>query len=132
MGYIKNLLTALVGNNPYQMELDRVKEEYSKTASRVNDLSEKADELSRRLEEDAKTLVGYQVLVENLRDRMKEKDGEIARIKEEYRERAEGYKRRLADYSGQIARLQGDMAKLRKRRQQARRQPKKKEETEKK
>lgn len=131
MGYIKNLMTALLGNNPYQMELDRVKEEYAKTASRVNDLSDKADELNQRLEDDVKTLDGYQLLIENLRERVAEKDGEIAHMKEEFKERTEGYKRRISDYSGQIARLQGELAKQKKRRQAAKaRKPAKKQEEE--
>lgn len=38
--YFKNLLTAICGNNPYQMELDKVKEELEKAGENVRMLRE--------------------------------------------------------------------------------------------
>lgn len=58
MKYLKNLMIALTGNNPYQMELDQVREEYEKTAERVRqleksfyDVEEKRAEADELLEE---------------------------------------------------------------------------------
>lgn len=120
--YFQNLITALLGSNPYQKELDDVREKYGKTAERVGQLEdmyykslEKWEEAGRQGEEASKQLAGYQTLVENLRDRVAEKDALIAQLKEEAAARADGYKRRIEDYSAQVARLQADLAKARKR-----------------
>ena len=122
MHYLKNLLTALCGRNPYQIELDKMREQYEQTADRVETLSDmyysvqqKKSEADAMLSEYARKLTDYQTLVENLRERVSEKDAMIARMKEDFTVRTDGYKRRIEDYSGQVARLQGELAKVRKR-----------------
>lgn len=113
--YFQNLMTALLGSNPYQKELDDVREKYGKTAERVGQLEDMYYKSLEKWEEAAKQLTGYQTLVENLRERVAEKDALIAQLKEEAAARADGYKRRIEDYSAQVARLQADLAKARKR-----------------
>lgn len=90
--YLKNLLTALCGNNPYQMELDKVREEYSKTAGRVKELDELYGKVSQQLE-------GCQRLIENLRGRIAEKDELLRRTKKEYQQRIEKYNKVIGELS---------------------------------
>ena len=113
--YFKNLVTALCGSNPYQLELDDVREKYEKTAERVEQLEGLYNKALERWDEASKQLSSYQTLVENLRERVAEKDALVDRLKEESAVRAEGYRRRIEDYSAQVARLQGELAKARKR-----------------
>ena len=121
-----NLMTALCGSDPYQKELAEVRERYEKTSERVRQLDDmyyqalrKWEEASMKLEKDGKALSDYQKLIENLRERVAEKDAMIAEIRMDCRQQAEGYKHRIADYSAQVARLQGELAKVRKRSAQA-------------
>lgn len=108
--YLRNLMTAICGSNPFQMELDRVREEYEKTAERVARLDELCSEFRAGQSEDArKTAVqigSLQRLVENYRRRLAEKDDLIASMKEDFRKQEEDYKTRLSAYSLQISSLQ--------------------------
>jgi peptidoglycan hydrolase CwlO-like protein len=63
--YLRNLLSALLGNNPYQTE---------------------RDELRRQMKQGNKQVASLQQLVENLRERIKDKDAVIAQLQKEYRE----------------------------------------------
>ena len=95
--YFKNLLTALLGRNPYQAELDRVREEYAKAADNVKLLrdeymteQEKASATGKLLREYDKLLVsserqltGFQTLVENLRERIRDYQQRIEEYNEE-------------------------------------------------
>lgn len=146
--YLKNLMTAVCGSDPYRKELDRTKEEYRKTAERVDGLNEaflaaeekaaaaealledygKAAEKAESLlkEADAELMKrqgevsSLQTLVENLRQRIDEKDAQIRMMDEEFKGRAEGFKRRIEGYSEQIARLQAELSKAKKRGRQVR------------
>lgn len=120
--YFRNLITALCGSNPYQMELDDIREKYGKTAERVGYLEdmyykslEKWDESCKQNEEAGRQLASFQKLVETLRGHIKEKDELLDQLKKEASARAEGYKRRIEDYSAQVARLQAELAKAKKR-----------------
>lgn len=65
--YISNLLTALVGKNPFEKELKELRNEYEQAAERVRQLD--------MMYKDAYSMMNtYQILVENLRERIKEKD----------------------------------------------------------
>ena len=88
--YLKNLLTALCGNNPFQMELIRVKEEYEKTAARVKQLEELHEKVSGQI-------TSYQTLIDNLRQRLDEKNELLKRTKEEYQKRIEKYNKLVSD-----------------------------------
>lgn len=72
--YLVNLALALAGRNPFRSELERVKEEYEKTAEKVRLLSDYHIKAQEAIEETRKQTRSYQVLIENLRERLKEKD----------------------------------------------------------
>ena len=88
--YLKNLLTALFGNNPFQMELAKAREDYEKTAARV----EKLDKLYTKVQGQ---MGSYQNLVENLRKHLIEKDELLKRTKKEYQERIEQYNKIISE-----------------------------------
>ena len=131
--YLRNLWLALTGNNPYQVELDEVREEYRKTASNVKKLEDFYYKALEKWDKADGQIKDYQTLVENLRKRVAEKDALIAEMDKDYRKRvaekdaliaemdmdyrkqSDGYKKRIVDYGEQIARLQGQLAKARKR-----------------
>lgn len=124
--YLRNLCLALCGNNPYQMELADVRGKYEKTAERVTGLQELYfkgvelyDAVSRHVAELEKLVSdgkeqekGLQRLIENLRDRVAEKDGVLAQQGKEFRERMErmkaDYQRRIDEYTAEIDRLKGE------------------------
>ena len=104
--YFKNLFIALCGNNPYQMELDRVREEYEKTAEKVAQL-EDLYWISKETKVDIdKRMASYQTLVENLRQRLKEKDEQIAQLKLSRQRLVNEHQKQVAAYSETIAKLQ--------------------------
>jgi len=124
--YLRNLCLALCGNNPYQVELTDVREKYEKAAERVESLQELYfkgvelyDAVSRHVA-DLEKLVGdgkaqeksLKQLVENLRDRVSEKDGALAQQGRDFRERMErmkaDYQRRIDEYIAEIDRLKGE------------------------
>lgn len=131
--YLKNLLTAICGRNPYQLELDKVKEEMEKASENVNALQEsyykeveKAAEVEKLYEKSAalmaeyekllkegeKQLASCQSLVENLRERCKEKDEMIDQIRKDYRQQVENYEKRVGVYNMTITTLQDKLASL--------------------
>ena len=111
--YLRNLWLAVRGRNPYLVELDGVKEDLAKAreelekavgnARLLGELYERTEVL---MKEDDKTINGYKTLVENLRERIREKDDLIARMQGDYRKSEQAYKDRIAGYSAQIAALQ--------------------------
>ena len=78
--YIKNLMTALFGENPYQKELEEVRQHYEKTAARVEQLEELRFKFEERMDDTEKMVATYQTLVENLRRRLREKDDLIRQM----------------------------------------------------
>jgi len=73
--YIRNLLIALRGRNPYQEELDGLKEKYEKAGENVRSLRGMYYGAVERLNEADKEVKQLQVLTENLRERIKELRG---------------------------------------------------------
>ena len=111
--YLKNLLTAICGKNPYRQELDKLKEQMEKAGENVSMLQdayygvqEKKVEAERVLADYAKQMNSYQTLVENYRDRLKEKDEMIDQIRKDYQRQVANYEKRVGDYSVTIAELQ--------------------------
>lgn len=90
--YLKNLLAALLGNNPYEAERDDLAAKLAKAAENVEQLLdmycaaceqwESAKRLlsmnRERIEKRDSQIVSLQQLVENLRERIKDKDDAIA------------------------------------------------------
>jgi chromosome segregation ATPase len=124
--YLRNLCLALCGNNPYQVELADVRGKYEKAAERVTGLQELYfkgvelyDAVSRHVAELEKLVAdgkeqekSLQRLIENLRERMAEKDDVLAQQGKEFRERMErmkaDYQRRIDEYTAEIDRLKGE------------------------
>ena len=125
--YISNLWMALTGNNPYQAELDDLREKYEKTAENVGTLRdqylcalEKYDEISKHVnvligrntelaEQSRAKEQSLQTLVENLRERIADKERELEQQGADFRERMErmkaDYQRRIDEYTREIDRL---------------------------
>jgi len=90
--YFKNLLSALLGNNPYQADCDELRRQMEKSVENVRSLQdqlyaaleqwESAKQLMtthrERLEKRDSQIVSLQQLVENLRERIADKDAAIA------------------------------------------------------
>lgn len=75
--YFKNLWLALIGRNPYQLELERIREDFSQTKAKVRDLNELYYELRSKMLTSENQINDYQVLIENLRRRLVDKDDVI-------------------------------------------------------
>ena len=91
--YAKNLLLALLGNNPYQMEMAEAKVHLEKATEMwltMKDMCFATMELER---ESQKQLMKMQLLVEILRDHLREKDEQVEQIKRECRDYIERMKR---------------------------------------
>lgn len=83
MRYIENLLTALIGRNPYQQELDAVRKDLNECLTKVERLSAKSEELGKSLSQADDMVASYTKLVEVLRERIKEKDAELELYRKE-------------------------------------------------
>lgn len=117
--YTKMLLFAFLGRNPFRAELDALHEDYRMAVNNISELqnlycglvekmtdneknlaltSDKLLEANEKLASN-KTLIegvckqrdSYQQLVENLRERLNEKDMIITHIKRDYQERIKAY-----------------------------------------
>lgn len=75
--YLKNLLSALLGNNPYQAECDELATKLEKAGDNVRGLQELYYNMVERWETEQKQMASLQQLVENLRERIKNKDAAI-------------------------------------------------------
>lgn len=75
--YLKNLLSALLGNNPYRAERDEMAAKLEQAGDNVRGLQELYYNMVERWEAERKQLVSLQQLVENLRERIKDKDAAI-------------------------------------------------------
>jgi len=84
--YFKNLLTALLGNNPYEAERDELAAKLEKAGENYHQLNDLYYNMVERWEAERKQVASLQQLVENLRERIKDKDAAIDQLKKEYRE----------------------------------------------
>ena len=84
--YLKNLLSALLGNNPYETERDEMAAKLEQAGENVRGLQELYYNMVERWETERKQMASLQQLVENLRERIKDKDAAIVQLKKEYRE----------------------------------------------
>lgn len=75
--YFKNLLSALLGNNPYQAERDDLAEKLEKAGDNYRGLNELYYNVLEKWETERKQTASLLQLVENLRDRIKDKDASI-------------------------------------------------------
>ena len=88
--YLKNLIKALFGLDPYRAELEDAREQLRKSSENMSDMQnhiysalEKWDQAVARHEEAEKRAISLQVLTENLRQRIAEKDRLIKELENE-------------------------------------------------
>jgi chromosome segregation ATPase len=84
--YFKNLLSALLGNNPYEAELDDLRRQMEQAAENVERLRDIYCAACEKWAQGDKQVASLQQLVENLRERIADKDAVIDQLKKEYRE----------------------------------------------
>ena len=84
--YFKNLLSALLGNNPYQAERDDLAAKLEQAAENVERLRDMYCAACEKWEHGDKQVASLQQLVENLRERIKDKDAALDQLQKEYRE----------------------------------------------
>jgi len=77
--YFKNLIIALLGRNPYQEELDELREKYEKAGENARSLRDMYYDAVERWEQARKEVKQLQVLTENLRERIREIRGFTAK-----------------------------------------------------
>lgn len=113
MQYLRNLFSALLGRNPFQEEIDKVKKElesveeyrrilklmYHVLLSKWDAEKEQSKKMRRENEKQQQQIKDLQMLVENLRGRVKEKDEDIKQQGRDFRERVERIK---SDYQQRI------------------------------
>lgn len=84
--YLRNLLSALLGNNPYQTEHDELRRQMEQASENVELLRNMYCVACEKWEQGDKQVASLQQLVENLRERIADKDAVIAQMQKEYRE----------------------------------------------
>lgn len=78
--YLKNLLSALLGNNPYEAERDELAAKLEQASDNVRGLNELYYNVLEKWEAERKQIASLQQLVENLRERIKDKDAVITQL----------------------------------------------------
>lgn len=133
--YLKNLWLALTGRNPFRQELEEKTDQLAKAAVNVtslydlyyaalekwnNETTQRIeaeavnDRLARRIGDLEKRIAGMQVLVENLRERVREKDVEMDAAGREFHERMNRmkgeYQNRIEAYNLEIDALRKSLS----------------------
>lgn len=82
--YLKNFWLALIGMNPYKVELDNVKQQRDKAEARVKRLLEWAKTVTVCNDKHIQLVKDYQNLTENLRQHITDKDIRIDEMRRDY------------------------------------------------
>ena len=108
--YFKNLVLAIRGRNPFAEEVADLREKLEKAGENVSWLSEMYYSALEKWEAAEKRAASQQQLVENLRERIRDKDAELEEQGRAFREHLEqtrrDYDKRIATYAQKIERLQ--------------------------
>lgn len=91
--YVKNLLLALIGYNPYQMEMDQARNHLERAAEDLKAAQDMCYATMERWNESHRQLTQMQQLVETLRDHLREKDEQVEQLRREYIDCIERMKR---------------------------------------
>ena len=91
--YFRNLWLALLGNNPYQMEMIEAMGHLEMASKSLRDTQDMCHETMDRWGESQKQLTQMQQLVETLRDHLREKDEQLAQLCREHRDCMEQMRR---------------------------------------
>lgn len=100
--YFNTLRLALLGRNPYRKELDELRNEYEEISGKVILLKELYCSCVDNIDQYKKRTNGLNQLVENLRERIGEKDVIIQRTKSEYQERLAAYNAEIDNLRNQL------------------------------
>ncbi len=93
--YVKNLWLALTGANPYSDELQDAKDKLNKAEDNLSAMQNQLYAALKKWEQSAKRIDDYEALIENLRERIKEKDTLMERMKEDYQKRIDQYTKKI-------------------------------------
>lgn len=108
--YIKNLVLAIRGRKPFAEEVADLKEKLEKAGENVRGLNGMYYSALEKWEAAEKRAVSQQQLVENLRERIRDKDAELEKQGRAFRERLDqtrqDYDKRIATYAQEIEGLQ--------------------------
>lgn len=113
--YIKNLVMAICGRNPFAEEVADLKEKLEKAGENVRGLNEMYYSALEKWEAAEKRAASQQQLVENLRERIRDKEAELEEQGRAFRERMEQTRR---EYDGRIATYAEEIARLKEKKQQ--------------
>lgn len=110
--YFKNLVLAIRGRNPFAEEVADLKEKLEKAGENVSALNDQLYAALEKWEAAKKSAASQQQLVENLRERIRDKEAELEEQGRAFRERLEQTRR---EYDGRIATYAEDIKRLQKR-----------------
>ena len=102
--YLKNLIAAIRGCSPYRLELDEKNCQLEKASENVRWLTDRYYETLGRWDDAEKRSESLQKLVENLRERISEKDELYTRMKKDYQGRIESYNAKIDELHAQLKR----------------------------
>lgn len=88
--YLRNLMMAACGRNPFQEELEQEKKAVEATRQRIEETYRLYRDLEQRIN-------GYQNLIENQRRRLVEKDALIAQMMRDGAKTAQAYEERIGE-----------------------------------
>lgn len=91
--YAQNLLQALLGKNPYQVEMGKARDALEKAAGNLNAMQDMYSATLEKWSESQKQLTQMQQLVETLRDHLREKDEQMGHLRRQYDNFVEQMKR---------------------------------------
>lgn len=111
-----NLWLALSGTDPYRQELDEKDAQLEKAAENARSLSDMYYIAVEKWDAERKQAASLQKLVENLRERLTDKEKELEqqgrdcrdrmeRMKADYQQRIDEYNRKVDDLQQQLGRL---------------------------
>lgn len=108
--YFKNLVLAIRGRNPFAEEVADLKEKLEKAAENVSSLRDQLYAALEKWEAAKKSAASQQQLVENLRERIRDKDAELEEQGRAFRQSMEQTRqdcdKRIATYAQEIESLQ--------------------------
>ena len=111
--YLRNLMKALLGINPYRQKIKQAMAEYGLTARNIQQFVAAGVECKEKLTAERERIASYQNLTENLRQRITEKDIEIHRLTMDYQQELNKmrslYDKDIKERDERIAELRKDL-----------------------
>ena len=100
--YIKNVITALLGRNPFQQELEDLKKKCEDLDDQVKSLDNLYHSVVKKLNKADDQINSYQVLVENQRERLACKDKDIAELDLQHKKYVEKCREYIAMFQKKV------------------------------